>query len=180
MLNKLSFGFINYMTQYGLYLGCLVGFFGAIPIAFILLNNPLTISVLAIVSILVIIGTIIGTFYGIVSGFLSGWMMLIVTKFCFRIVRRPQFYKAVMGLVTVSTTSLVFLVLPLWSNRQTTEVLPTTHADARWAGIDFAPQLPDNLGLTLCVMALLFAIYASQQVAIEYLKEVDVRKSKIK
>ena len=177
MIDKSSFGFIRYMAQYGIYLGCLVGFFGSIPIG-LMMSSPSALigRVLLDVAAIGIFGLIAGSFFGVICGFLSGGMMLIVTKIFFQIIYDIRLYRVTMGSTTLLTTGMVFLMLPLWSIVNDYEI----YLETKFNTVNIDVSLPDDAWYALWLMALVFAVYASQRVATAYLRETDIRKQKVK
>jgi|GEM_PF-1928891 len=174
-----SFWFVRYMTHYGIALGCLVGFFGALALTLTLSNTATQLPQLVTMMLVAgMFGGIIGIFYGAVSGFASGLLMALVTQIAYREIRRHDVYKLVMGMVTAIATLTIFLAIPFWHSI-TYQALPV---DPMFAGIGDRSLLmiPVEAGFSLWIMSLVFAVYASQRVATEYLRDVDVRQSKVK
>lgn len=176
MIDKTSFGFVRYMLQYGIYLGCLVGFFGAIPLALMILLPTSGYFLLIGLLFAGVMGVIVGVIYGCMAGFISGAMMHGVTRLCFREVKRVGLYRVVMGVTTLVSTSLTFLIFPLFSIVNNPHLLPATAATYSIS----TSTIPVDAWYALWLMALVFAVYASQRVATYYLREVDAGKGKVK
>lgn len=181
-MSQRPFSFVYYMMQYGVCLGCLVGFFGAITLILMGANFAVhahpQLAIFALVAGM--FGGIIGMFYGAISGFASGLMMALVTRLAFREIKRHNVYKLMMG-ITVIVTLAILLAIPVWHNIIHQAPLPT-EVDPMFGDIGNRPLLgisPDAW-YSLLGMSVVFAVYANQQVATEYLREIDPRKSKVR
>ena len=170
MIDKSTFGFVRYMLQYGIYLGCLVGFFGAIPLA--LMAFPGTGGYFLLIGVLfsVVMGVIIGATYGCMAGFASGVAMSAVTRLFFREVKQVRVYKAVMSVTVFATTGLTFLLFPLFMIVNDANMMPSDY---------YGITIPYEAWYALWLMALVFAVYGGQRVATAYLLELDRRKQKV-
>lgn len=180
MIKKSPFGFIRSMTKYGIYLGFLVSAVGAIILT-VMMHHAFTDWVVIGVRLVVftVIGVIIGSLYGVMAGFCSGLMMRITTQLCFREIRRTWLYKVTMGATTLLTTGIIFSATGLSSMFIAPE-FGQGKANPMFQGLALEYMIPDDAWIALVLMALVFAVYASQRVAQQYLRETDVRKSKHK
>lgn len=105
-------------------------------------------------------GAMFGFMFGGISGFFSGLIMAIISVIGFREIRRPQFYKFSMGLITLVTTG--YILFEFWG---------------------FLFELfKDNVMMWASAlgMSVVIVIYASQITARKYINEMSVRKGKAK
>lgn len=161
MTDKKSYEYITLMTRSGVALGSLIGSVGGALLLSVFNRsvyvsiNELDISIIGELLVGGLGGGIFGIMYGFFAGLLSGILMHVVTQIWFQEVYRQQVYGVTMAIVTICATSFVLIVLPFWLM-------------FGWTGF------------AVCMVALLFAIHASQRVASEYLRESDGRKRKVK
>lgn len=161
MPDKHSFDFVKTMSQYGVVLGCLVGFFGTIPLTITWFEWSRILPVIAVLLMIGLCGALIGLLYGGVAGYVSGWIVKIVTRYIFQDLKQTAVYKVAVGAITVAVTYIII------------------QAGSMWLRMDFEkafarPISPVELQ-ALGIMGLVFAVYASQRVATDYLRDMDVR-----
>jgi len=159
MPDKHSFDFVKTMSQYGVILGCLVGFFGTIPLTLTWFDFSRILPVIAVLLTIGLCGGLVGLLYGGVSGYVSGWIIQIVTRFMFQDMKRQAVYKVAVGSITVGVTFIIILVGSMWLNIDFKQV--------------FARSVSPMELQTLGMMSLVFAVYASQRVATQYLRDMD-------
>ncbi len=155
MSNKESFEFIKSMTQYGIWLGSLIGAAGALPIALLWFDLSMLLPVLALGLIILMCGGLVGMIYGAVSGFISGLLMNVTTRFIFRNITQSQMYKLTMGFLALFTVALVFIFDMLFIGGQQADFFTRTIPMTDW--------------LAIWLMSIAFAVYASQKTASDYL-----------
>ena len=158
MSDKNTFDFAKTMSQYGVILGCLVGFFGTIPLTIAWFDLSMIFPVIATLFIVAMCSSIMGILYGGVSGYVSGLLISVITHFLFQDMKRQTVYKVAVGTITFSVTLIVILVGQLLLRMDFEQVFARS----------VSPIQLQSLGL----MALVFAVYASQRVATEYLRDV--------
>jgi len=159
MPNKQSFEFIKVMTEYGIYLGCLIGCVGAIPIALLWFDISILLPVMALFVVIMMCGGLLGMTYGAVSGFLSGVLMTTTTRFIFPTIKREHTYKITMGVLAFVTTVFVFLADLLLIGSQHAELFSKPIATTDWYAV--------------WIMSFAFAVYASQRTANQYLFDLN-------
>jgi hypothetical protein len=161
MSNKQSFDFVKAMSQYGIILGWLVGFFGTIPLTLTRFDLSMIFPVIAVLLIFSMSGGLVGLLYGAVSGYVSGVLIAVVTWLVFQDIKRHAVYKFMLGTITFGVTLMIIL------------------AGQMWLSIDFEQVLARSISATelqsLGIMSLIFAVYASQRVATDYLRDMDLR-----
>jgi len=156
MRQKESIEIIKMMTRYGVTLGALIGFAGAIPIALTWFDLSLLLPVLALTVIITMCGGLVGALYGVISGFSSGVLMKIVTRYIFREVNEQALYKGAMGLLSAIAIISIFLVDKLFIGGQQADF--------------FTRSIPITDWYAVWLMSVVFAVYASQRTANEYLQ----------
>ena len=151
---------IFYMAGLGLLLGAIAGFLGVVTIFVLNILGSSPSEIFSWVGGLILSGFLYGcTFgggYGGVSGLASGIMMALVTAVGFGEVRNVQVYRLTMGVVTLVMTSGVFILSGLW-------------------------RYVNSMGLewiAMVAMSVVIAVYASQIVSKQYIKEVGLFKKK--
>ena len=159
MPDKHSFDFVKTMSQYGVILGCLIGFFGTIPLTITWFELTSILPVIAVLLMIGLCGGFLGLLYGGVSGYVSGWLIQIVTQSIFQDMKRQAVYKITVGAITLGVTCIIILAGSMWLNIDMEQVFARS----------VSPMELQSIGL----MSLVFAVYASQRVATEYLREVD-------
>lgn len=159
MPKRQSFEFIEVMTHYGIRLGFLIGCVGSIPIALMWFKLSILLPVLALIVVITMCGGLIGIVYGAVSGFISGVLMRTTTRFIFPQISQQTLYKITMGGLALGTTALVFLADFIWIGTYKSDV--------------FSKSIQLNDWIAICIMSLVFAVYASQRTATQYLQEAD-------
>lgn len=153
MIDKSPFDFVSRMSTSGIGLGSLVGSVAGAMLMLLDFNYQINFTIIWTAFLGGIAGGIFGIIYGVLAGFASGFSMMCITRYCFREIHNPQRYKLVMGISTAIATTLFLLIMPLWF-------------------------IFGGVGIAILLIAVLFAVYASQRVAQQYLHEMDVRKSK--
>lgn len=155
MSNKESFEFVKSMTGYGIWLGSLIGAVGALPIALLWFDLSMLLPVLALGVIILMCGGLVGVAYGMVSGFISGVLMTIITRLAFDKVTQARMYQVTMGILALIAVAFVFLFDLIFINGQQADF--------------FTHTIPMTDWLAIWLMSVVFAIYASQRTAKEYL-----------
>jgi hypothetical protein len=158
MSDKNTFDFAKTMSQYGVILGCLVGFFGAIPLTIAWFDISMIFPVTATLLIVAMCSSIIGILYGGVSGYVSGLLVSVITHFLFQDIKQQTVYKVAVGMITVCVTFMTIVTGQLILSMDFEYVFARS----------VSPVELQSLGL----MALVFAVYGSQRVATEYLRDV--------
>lgn len=158
MSDKHTFDFVKSMSQYGVVLGCLVGFVGSIPLSITWFDLSMFLPVLATLLTIAMVSGLIGIVYGGVSGYISGWIIKIVTHFMFKDIKRQSVFKVAVGIVTVGVTLITILLGQILLSLDFEQV--------------FARSVTPAQLQSLALMSLVFAIYASQRVATDYLREL--------
>ena len=161
MPNQQSFEFVKVMTKYGISLGYMIGCVGAIPLALVGFDVSLLLPLMALVVIIMMSGGLLGMVYGAVSGFFSGLLMTTTTRYIFPDIRQDQVYKITMGLLAFGTTLTMFVI---------DYVCIGTHN-----GELFARTMPASDWYAIGLMSLIFAVYASQRTATQYLLETKLQ-----
>ena len=151
-----SFEFIKTMTRYGVILGCMIGAVGAIPVALTWFDISILLPVMALFIIITMCGGLVGMVYGGVSGFISGMLMTLATHFAFKRMNQAHLYKITMGFLAVLTTFSLFMFDLIFIGGHQADF--------------FTRSIPITDWIAVWSMALLFAIYASQRTASEYLQ----------
>lgn len=161
MSDKHTFDFVKTMSQYGIILGCLVGFFGSIPLTLAWFDLSMILPVLAALIIIGVSGALVGLGYGALSGYFSGLLIAFVTRLVFQDLKRQTVYKFTVGTITFGVTLIIILM---------GQVLLAMDFEQLFARSISVAEL-QSLG----IMSLIFAVYASQRVATEYLRDLDLR-----
>ena len=156
MLEKQPFEFVKTMTQYGMVLGSLIGFLAVIPVAILWFDISILLPVLALGVIISMCGGLIGMLYGMVSGFISGMLMTLTTRYIFRHMTVQKLYKVTMGLLALLTVAGVFYFDMLFIGGQQADFFTRSISLTNWYSV--------------WILALIFAVYASQKTATEYLQ----------
>lgn len=159
MPQQQTFEFTKMMTRYGIWLGFLIGSVAAIPIALMWFNIRILLPVLALIVVITMCGGIVGMLYGAVSGFVSGILMTMTTRWMFPNIGQQHLYKITMGILAFSTTLLIFVADFMWVGGYNAEI--------------FSKTMPITDWIAVCLMSMVFAVYASQKTADEYLQETQ-------
>jgi len=158
MPDKHTFDFVKTGRQYGNVVGCLVGFFGSIPLTITWFDMSMLLPVIATLLTIALCSSLLGILYGGISGYISGWLIKVITRFIFQEIKRQAVYKIAVGIVTFSVTLIIILMGQIWLS------------------LDFELIFARSVSLAqlqaFALMSLVFAVYASQRVATDYLREL--------
>jgi hypothetical protein len=146
------------MSQHGIILGCLVGFFGTITLTLMWFDLSLILPVVATLLIISMCGALVGIIYGAISGYISGLLMAFLTRYIFRQVKWIAVYRITVGMITFGVTLTIILVGQMGLSIDQEQVFARSISMSDWQ--------------SLWIMGLVFAVYASQQVVTEYLREI--------
>jgi len=144
------------MQKYGIMFGALAG--ALIVFALFLpmvLENLLYLGYVAFLS--APIGGFAGMILGGFIGFVSGGLMMVTTALFFRRGSAPTLYQVIVGLLVFAFTTMLVI---------------------QGTAIGLSNPIPDSEFLRPLPVAIILAVYTSQIVARQYLREVNVRKQK--